>query len=49
MKNESNIKVRIPKALYELYKKENNGIDSKGVLKEMLKNQLKGMLTEVKK
>ncbi len=46
MKNESNIKVRIPKALYELYKKEHNGIDSKGVLKEMLKNQLKRMLTE---
>lgn len=46
MKNQSNIKVRIPKALFELYKKESGAIDSKGVLREMLKNQLKGMLTE---
>ncbi len=49
MKNESNIKVRIPKALYELYKKEGNAKTGKEVLREMLKNQLKGMLTEVKK
>jgi hypothetical protein len=46
MKNQSNIKVKIPKALFELYKKENSKIDSKGVLREMLKNQLKGMLLE---
>jgi hypothetical protein len=46
MKNQSNIKVKIPKALFELYKKGNSKIDSKGVLKEMLKNQLKGMLEE---
>jgi len=46
MKNQSNIKVKIPKALFELYKKENSKIDSKGVLREMLKNQLKGMLEE---
>lgn len=49
MKKESNIKVRIPKALYELYKKENNVNSGKEVLREMLKNQLKGMLTENKK
>lgn len=47
MKNKSNIKVKIPKALFELYKKENSKIDSKGVLREMLKNQLRGMLTEM--
>jgi uncharacterized membrane-anchored protein len=46
MKSQSNIKVRIPKALFELYKKENSKIDSKGVLREMLKNQLKGMIAE---
>jgi len=46
MKNQSNIKVKIPKALFELYKKGNSKIDSKGVLREMLKNQLKGMLEE---
>lgn len=46
MKNQTNIKVRIPKALYELYKKENNAKTGKEVLREMLKTQLTGMLTE---
>jgi hypothetical protein len=46
MKNQSNIKVRIPKALFELFRKEYGVTDSKGVLKEMLKSQLTGMLTE---
>ena len=40
MKNQSNIKVRIPKALFELFRKEYGVTDSKGVLKEMLKSQL---------
>ena len=46
MKNQSNIKVRIPKALFELFRKEYGVTDGKGVLKEMLKSQLTGMLTE---
>jgi hypothetical protein len=46
MKNQSNIKVRIPKALFELYRRESNSQSGKEVLREMLKNQLKGMLTE---
>jgi len=46
MKNQSNIKVRIPKALFELFRKEYGVTDSKGVLKEMLKSQLIGMLEE---